>query len=92
VKFYYHDGVKETRNGPATSYLVVLHEGEWKRSNMAKSIRLATAPKLKPFRMPLPLRAGLRKEGQDADVLIQEEDLRSGHPFYRPVRAPGRAS
>jgi len=70
VKFYYHDGVKETRNGPH-QYLVVLHEGEWKIKPW-REYSARYAPKLKPFRM-LCLRAQARKEGQDADVLIRKK-------------------
>ena len=70
-------------------YFVVLHEGEWKiKHGEEYSARYRTQTEAIQDAFATARRAS--KEGQDADVLIQ--DLRSGHPFYRPVRAPGRAS
>ncbi|HAH66648.1 MAG TPA: hypothetical protein DCL72_14515 [Rhizobiales bacterium] len=72
-------------------YFVVLHEGEWKiKHGEEYSARYRTQTEAIQDAFATARRAS--KQGQDADVLIQEEDLRSGHPFYRHVRAPGRAS
>jgi hypothetical protein len=72
-------------------YLVVFHEGEWKiKYGEEYSARYRTQTEAIQDAFATARRAS--KQSQGADVLIQEEDLRSGLPFYRPVRAPGRAS